>query len=169
MKLKIIAFVCIFSILITFSGCKYENFPNAPPDNQIGSSTSGEEESSENSTDNNEGEIMQLKINNTIFDVMLENNSTANSFLDILPQSLEMTELNGNEKYCYLNTSLPTNLTRVDMIYAGDIMLWGNNCIVIFYETFSSGYSYSRIGKISDIINLKQCLGSGNVTVEFIK
>lgn len=112
---------------------------------------------------------MKIKISNTIFEVLLENNTTANAFVTMMPQSLEMNELNGNEKYCYLNVPLPTNVKRVDTIYAGDIMLWGNSCVVIFYETFTSDYSYSKIGKITDTTFLKQCVGSGSIKVDFIK
>lgn len=156
--LKILAIFCVFCSIFTFSACNYNNQSKPPPENEI-----------ENPTDENERNNMKITIGNTIFEVVLENNTTANAFAQILPQSLEMNEINGNEKYCYMNLSLPTNAKKVDTIYAGDIMLWGNNCIVIFYETFSSSYSYSRIGKITDTTLLKQSVGEGSIKVNFIK
>ena len=101
------------------------------------------------------------------YDAALEQNSTAEAFLAMLPLTLEMSELNGNEKYHYLDRSLPTNSVHPGTIHAGDLMLYGDNCVVLFYETFSSSYSYSRIGHITDPSGLKEALGSGNVTVIF--
>ena len=72
------------------------------------------------------------------FTATLEKNSTAEAFLALLPLTLEMRDLHGNEKYHYLGQSLPTNRTSVGTIHAGDIMLYEDNCIVVFYETFSA-------------------------------
>lgn len=160
--LKILSILFVFCFVFTLSACNYENQSNAPPENEIENPTNEDK-------NENEGNKMNIKISNTIFEVVLENNTTTTAFVEMLPLSLEMSELNANEKYCYLNSSLPTNAKRVDKIYAGDIMLWGNNCVVIFYETFSSGYSYSKIGKITDTTLLKQCVGSGSIKVDFIK
>ncbi len=67
-----------------------------------------------------------------------------------LPLTLEMDELNGNEKYYYLNEDLPSSSGRVDMIRTGDLMLYGSNCLVSFFETFETRYAYTRIGHIDD-------------------
>ena len=165
--LKILSIICLICFVFTLSACNYQNYSNAPPNNEIDYPSNNDDESKLDSEDKRGN--MRIKVNNTIFEVTLENNSTVNAFYDLLPQSLNMIELNGNEKYCYLSSPLPTNSSSINVIHAGDIMLWGNNCIVIFYETFSSGYSYSKIGKINNIENLKQCLGSGSVVVDFIK
>ena len=45
-------------------------------------------------------------------------------------------------------------------------MLYGNNCLVIFYESFSTTYSYTKIGHIENIDNLKENLESGNVEIK---
>lgn len=112
---------------------------------------------------------MQLSIGNKIFTATLEDNSSAESFYALLPTTLEMNELNGNEKYNYLETTLPVNSIRPGTINAGDIMLYGDNCIVVFYETFKSSYSYSPIGHINDIRQLKEALGTENITIKFSK
>ena len=165
---KILSVLFVFCFVFTLSACDYNKYSNIDTGDKTENSASDSEEDT-NFNEDEERRTMKIKINDTIFEVMLEDNSTAKSFCNMLPQSLNMNELNGNEKYCYINSSLPTNSTRINTITAGDIMLWGNNCIVIFYETFSSGYSYSKIGKIVDTTNLKQCLGSGSVLVNFIK
>ena len=48
-------------------------------------------------------------------------------------------------------------------------MLYGNNCIVIFYESFNTSYSYTKIGYIENPDNIKDALGSGSVNVTFKK
>ena len=85
----------------------------------------------------------------------------------MLPLSLDMKELNGNEKYFYLSDSLPTNTENVGTINAGDIMLYGSDCIVLFYETFNTSYSYTKVGHIDDVTGLTEAVGRGNVTVTF--
>ena len=46
-------------------------------------------------------------------------------------------------------------------------MLYGNNCVVLFYESFSSGYSYTRLGSLDDSSGLAEALGAGNAEVTF--
>ena len=101
------------------------------------------------------------------FTATLKQNETAAAFAAMLPLTLNMSELNGNEKYYYLDQSLPTNATNPGTIQAGDIMLYGSSCIVIFYETFRTSYSYTPIGHIDNVGNLKAALGTGSVKVSF--
>lgn len=84
-----------------------------------------------------------------------------------MPIEISMSELNGNEKYYYFTDSFPTNSIRPGTIYEGDLMLYGSSCLVLFYETFSSGYSYTKIGHIENTAGLKNALGSGNVTIKY--
>ncbi|OUO59335.1 hypothetical protein B5F74_08880 [Collinsella sp. An271] len=106
-----------------------------------------------------------LTINGTLYTATLEDTEAARALAERLPLSISMSELNGNEKYCYLDEGLPTSSSRPGTIQAGDIMLFGSDCLVLFYETFSSGYSYTQIGRIDDPTGLAQAVGSGSVTV----
>lgn len=106
-----------------------------------------------------------LKINNQSFSIDLEDNETVQKFIELLPLTMDMQELNGNEKYYYMETSLPTNSEKVGYIDAGDIMLFGDNCLVLFYKSFSTPYSYTRIGHIENVENLETFVGHQNVTV----
>lgn len=117
--------------------------------------------------DENKQISMKMIVGEYTFDVEYAESSTAEAFKKILPVTLKMEELNGNEKYCYIDSSLPTASSNPGTINAGDIMLFGSNCVVVFYETFKTSYSYTRIGKVKDITNLKKALGSGNVEVKF--
>lgn len=80
-----------------------------------------------------------------------------------------MLELNDNEKYFYLDADLPTDSERVNRINAGDVMLFGANCLVIFYRDFATSYSYTRLGKLDNPADLEKILGNGNVRVMFDK
>jgi hypothetical protein len=115
---------------------------------------------------NNTNQI-RLTVGSTVFTAELAGNATAEAFGSLLPMTLDMSELNGNEKYHYLSSSLPTDASCPGTIHTGDILLYGNNCVVVFYKTFSTGYSYTRIGKITDPEGLESALGSGSVSVRF--
>ena len=108
-----------------------------------------------------------MKVGSSFFTATLESNATATAFKALCPTTLSMTELNGNEKYHYLDTTLPTDASCPGTIQAGDIMLYGNNCIVVFYQTFATTYNYTKIGHINDVTGLTEALGAGNVSVTF--
>ena len=97
---------------------------------------------------------MKIIIDNKEYEVNLENNETVKELLKMLPLELTMNELNGNEKYIYLDKTLPTNSYNPKEIKSGDIMLYGNNCLVIFYKSFNTSYSYTKIGHIDDLPSL---------------
>ena len=112
---------------------------------------------------------MLIKIGYEQFTATLYDTTAAQAFAELLPMTLDMSELNGNEKYNYLSTTLPTKTERVGNINAGDIMLYGSNCIVLFYKSFSTAYSYTKIGRIDDVAGLQHAVGRGSVTVTFEK
>ena len=97
----------------------------------------------------------------------IENSETGKAFWNKLPMTLDMSELNGNEKYCY-GVSLPRNDQQYNRIDSGDLMLYSGDCVVLFYGS-AGGYSYTRIGKIAEVTGLKDALGKGNVSVKFEK
>lgn len=130
-----------------------------------------ENNNEENNGNNNDNELMErnitVTVNGTSFAATLENNEAGRAFAAMLPLTLDMSEMNGNEKYHYLDESLPTESYRSGTIQAGDLMLYGSSCVVLFYETFSSGYSYTRLGRIDAPEGLAAAVGGGDVTVSF--
>ena len=110
---------------------------------------------------------MKVTVGNKEFTATLYNTEAAQAFAKMLPLTVDMSELNGNEKYFYLDTSLPTKIEGVGKINAGDIMLWGADCLVLFYKSFNTPYSYTKLGKLDDVTGLAAALGSGGVTVTF--
>ena len=111
---------------------------------------------------------IKIKVGNKTFTATLLNSSTADSFKSLLPLRLTMTDLNDNEKYFHLSTDLPVQSIKPGTIQSGDLMLWGSNSFVIFYKTFSTSYSYTRLGKIDDPSGLAEALGKGDVVVELV-
>ena len=110
---------------------------------------------------------MQIAVGDKQFPVNLESSDTLTALTEMLPLTLDMSELNGNEKYYYLYTSLPSSPEKVGHISEGDIMLYGDSCLVVFYERFDTSYSYTKIGNISDTSELADALGKDGVTVTF--
>lgn len=116
----------------------------------------------------NEGDAMMKAITNiTIsidgkqYDAKNDDNKTAQVFVQRLPQEFNMVELNGNEKY--MDNPLPTNSSNPKHIKSGDLMLYGNDCLVVFYKPFDTNYSYTKIGHIDNLSDL----GSGAIDAKF--
>ena len=105
-----------------------------------------------------------ININNKKLGIDLENNSTTSALIELLPLELSMNDLNDNEKYVYLDESLPTNTYSPKHIEAGDVMLFGDNCLVIFYKSFNTSYSYSKIGHIDNLPSLDD--GSISISID---
>jgi hypothetical protein len=108
---------------------------------------------------------IKITVNNQTFTATLLDNNSAKAFKEMLPLTIKMTELNGNEKYCDLKKSLPTNPTNPETITNGDLMLYGSETFVLFYDTFATSYRYTKLGQIDNATGLKSALGSGSVTV----
>ena len=98
----------------------------------------------ENLQTSNENHTIKLKINNQTFEAILESNPSTSALIKKLPLEINMKELNGNEKYFYFNETFPTNAINPKTIQAGDLMLYGDDCLVLFYKSFSTKYSYTR-------------------------
>jgi hypothetical protein len=126
------------------------------------------ENSSRAATKNAEvSQIMKITIGDRVFTATLQNNATATAFKALLPLTVEMHDVNRNEKAFDLPSELPTSDSNPRKIRTGDLMIWSSRTLVVFYESFSTSYRYTKLGEIADPAGLAQTLGSGNVTVTF--
>ena len=114
-------------------------------------------------------DTMKLKvtIGSAIFTATLLDNASVVALKGKLPMTMNMKELNGNEKYYDLSENLPRNASNPQTIQTGDLMLYGSNTIVLFYKTFPTSYSYTRLGRIDNPSGLAEAQGSGDVIVKF--
>ncbi len=158
---KVILFFLIIVFIFMLVYCNSKK-----SDNNNYSNPTNQQESKINLNNSNEVvKSVKAIINGKEYIINLEDNETAIKFVSLLPQELNMSELNGNEKYIYLDTTLPTNSLRPKRINAGDVMLYGDNCLVIFYKSFDTSYSYTKIGHIDNLPDL----GNGSITIKFEK
>ncbi|MBD0278607.1 MAG: hypothetical protein ICV81_11700 [Flavisolibacter sp.] len=118
-------------------------------------------------TQNTDTMKVKITVGQIVFTATLFDNATAAAFKSRLPMTINMIELNGNEKYFDLPGNLPTNASNPGTIQSGDLMVYGANTLVLFYKTFSTSYSYTRLGRINDTTGLAAAVGSGNVSVTF--
>jgi hypothetical protein len=112
-------------------------------------------------------DTMNITIGSNVFVATLLDNETATAFKAMLPLTINMTELNSNEKYADLSHNLPAKASNPETINAGDLMLYGKNTLVLFYKTFKTSYTYTKLGQVNNIADLQAALGSKDVTVTF--
>lgn len=112
---------------------------------------------------------MWMTIGEHRFAITLVDNEAAREFAAMLPLTLDMEELNGNEKHGKLPYALSTDASRPGTIRSGDLLLWGARTAVVFYQTFASPYSYTRLGRVDDPAGLARTLGGHDVRVVFSK
>lgn len=154
MKLKFL--VTLIAILFTFSFCNASCSKN--DDTNPAQNNSGE---------NTNPSIMKITIGTAVFTATLYNNPSTNAWRAMLPLTIDMTALNGNEKYYDLPNNLPANASIGGDIKVGDLMLYGNNTLVLFFKSFNTSYNYTKLGYVDNPTGLATALGNGNVIVKF--
>jgi hypothetical protein len=117
--------------------------------------------------DKDMGNKITITIGQKEFVATLEENETVKELKKRLPLTITMSDLHSNEKYYHFSKALPTDSYSPKLIKTGDIMLYDNYSLVLFYKTFSTPYKYTKIGHIDDISGLEESLGSKDITITF--
>ncbi len=171
MRMKHVLAILLLSLCLSvgIAACSTENhsFVQQPA---VGESEDNEMVENKDSNDISMDEKISIKIGGASYEVTLQDNATAKAFRSLLPLTVIMNEHAGNEKYYNLPNQLPADISDIyypGTIQVGDLMLWGSDCVVLFYKTFSTSYGYTRIGKLDDPADLPKAVGSGKVTVTF--
>ncbi|MGB5867876.1 MAG: cyclophilin-like fold protein [Arcobacteraceae bacterium] len=110
---------------------------------------------------------INITIGSKTFKATLYDNDTVEELKKMLPRTITMNDLHSNEKYYHFSKPLPTDSNSPKLIKAGDIMLYDNYSLVLFYKTFSTPYRYTKIGHIDDVLGLEEALGSEDITITF--
>ena len=105
------------------------------------------------------------------FPMTILDNESGRMFYNALPKTLYLTDSNKNTKtgddpdglYYPMEEYKPKNLL------AGDFMLYGNSRYELTYEDHTSGYAYTRLGRIMNPTGLKDALGTGPASVTIIR
>lgn len=172
-KLKKIALLIIYAAgIVLLSACSAadKQSGSGSDDDTPGMQVSEEELTDERQEDVTEKDIemkMNVQIGTENFTATLEDNEAAAAFTEMMkeePVVIQMSDYSGFEKVGSLGTSLPASNSQITT-QAGDIVLYNNSQIVIFYG--SNSWSYTRLGRIDDLTGWGEALGSGDVTVTF--
>ncbi|MFI8380297.1 cyclophilin-like fold protein [Leeuwenhoekiella sp. NPDC079379] len=150
--MKFLFLMLLLCIPIFISGTSYWNNQNTPIKTENKSTMSNQ--------------TIKITVDSKTFNATLLDNPSSEAFKELLPMSITMTELNDNEKYYDLPKKLPSQASNPGTIHNGDLMLYGSNTLVLFYKTFSTSYSYTKLGSINDPAGFKEALGTGNVIVK---
>ena len=108
---------------------------------------------------------MNVQIGNQIFTATLEDNQAVEELVEMMKAGgvvLTLDDYGGFEKVGSLGKNLTTSNSQTTTV-AGDIVLYNGSNIVMFYG--SNSWSYTRLGRIDDLTDWADALGSGSVTV----
>ena len=157
------------SVCFSTVACTPERLPEIvneiPADSETDNDGADGKDESEDKNQPEDAMTIKITVGGKVFSADIEASETGRAFIAKLPLTLDMSELNGNEKYCY-GVPLPRADKHFGTIAAGDLMLYSGNCIVLFYGS-AGGYSYTRIGRLQSTDGLAAALGRGSVTVTF--
>ena len=76
--------------------------------------------------------------------------------------------LNGNEKYGIISKKIPSDRSYSGNIEVGDLMLYGDDCIVLFYKRFYTPYSYTKLGRVVEKDRLQKNISEADHNLEII-
>lgn len=166
---KVFLILGLLTLCLGLVACDSGQTPKSEPVSQENTATVNDLEISEEKVELNTPEMNNIKItvNGQEFSANLYENETTLKFVEKLPLTIDMSELNGNEKLYYFEEALPVAAEQIGEIRAGDLMLYGDDCLVLFYKNFSSAYRYTRIGAIENAEGLAEAVGDGTVKIGF--
>lgn len=168
----------VMLIMLIMSGCAAQSETTKESEPSSATVTTDVSEKTEESSSETESKTeaennmnkeskVKITVDGKTFTATLENNDSVKELVERMPFTVNMQELNGNEKYYQFSDSFPSNPQAVGSIKAGDLMLYQSDYLVVFYEGHETSYRYTRLGVIDDADGLANALGSGSAEVTF--
>ena len=122
-----------------------------------------------NKVEENSMKTLQIIVNKQVLNVELENNSSAQAFLEKIKDKdvvVDAQDYGNFEKVGDLGFDLPTNDERITT-EPGDLILYQGNQITLYYDT--NTWNFTKLGKVKGVSQkeLKKILGNGAVTLTF--
>lgn len=188
---KLICMVLLFAVLLMVTACGDSREEQSSdkeseitgglseevkvPETETGAAVNSEVQTeiqlAETAEENAQQEVTEMKmkvqVGDTIFTATLAENSSVDALKELMADgslTLDMSDYANMEKGADLGTTLPQNNEQMNT-QAGDIILYQGRTFVIYYDTNS--WSLTPIAKIDnvDAKELKEALGTGDVTV----
>lgn len=165
MKQRLTILLCI--ILLCFSACSLDSTPvqQTTPVDTAASSLPQAAPQTRIQAESSDAMGIKITIGAHSFQASLFDNTATRAFFQLLPLEVPMQALNGNEFYHYLTQKLPTNAETPGNINAGDLMLYGSDCLVLFYKNAPTPYSYTPLGKLHNPKELAKALATEDSAV----
>lgn len=160
-------FIAALLVVLCISGCSTES-SRAEQENTTAATVKSVEPAGAKGEEAVNTRI-KLNISQQEYEAVLEDNLATRQLIAKFPMTLEMEELNGNEKYYQFAESFPAGDEEIGQIHAGDIMLFAGHYVVIFYKDFPTQYRYTRLGRIESPKGLAEALGQSKAAVSFRK
>lgn len=113
--------------------------------------------------------MIYARVNDRTLSILPEQNTSAEAFTELLRSgdvTVDMHDYGSFEKVGALGTTLVRNDEQITT-EPGDVILYQGNQITIYYDVNS--WSFTRLGKVQNVTQaeLREILGSGDVTVTF--
>ena len=102
-----------------------------------------------------------LSVGDQTYSVTLADTEAARALAARLPLTPVHDGTQRQREVCQPGSAPPTAATQPGEIHTGDLMLYGADCLVLFYADFTTAYSYTPPGQAGRPHRLGGALGTG--------
>lgn len=165
MKRKIFGKITIALALIgVMAGCNRQDNSGSDGDND-------QNEQSVNSLSRSTSEQaitnVEINVNNNDFTIQMNDTPTGRSLVSMIPSSSMRLptsyDRDGILKYYDMAREVESDPEEISSVSAGELLLDGNDRLLLYYKDTDLSGEYTRVGKIENADNLADVLGNEDV------